>query len=319
MKRIVMLNSEMFPGEFKKLELTPPKGFSKESYAETKLMEAINAYNPKMSVSGIDYVKVEDFFDAYKKGKSNGVIIRICEIRDDEKTYFESRGYSINEYGGTLTAMHIEAYLFVTNVIAGTRNAFVSQTVFPTLLEYASDYIDKPNYSIANHPFIFVNALERAQTAKMILRNMSSLYLMEMHYVEAFSNSLDTKTIPKELKAYLKEYASDYDSAYDPVNNKYESDYLNISFDDKRIIWKTDKMVSELKVNARGVDFDGSREKFYWMETLPISVYAHKNAYKIDYSAYEKFIDDYDGKFSSNSDKFRRCKTLLYYLKKFFV
>lgn len=319
MRRIILLNNEMFPDEFNKLNLTPPKGLSKVSYAENKIIEAINAYNPKMRVAGIDYVQVENYFDEYKKWKSSGVIARVLEISEDDKPFYESKGYSVNDYGGKTAAMHIEAYLFVTNVVAGARNAFVSQTVFPTLLEYASDYIEKPNYSIANHPFIFVNALERAQTAKMILRNMSSLYLMGMHYVEVFSASLDTATLPRELKAYLKEYASDFDSAYDPVNNKYENEYLIIDFNARRIQWKTDKMISELKKSARGFDFDGSREKFYWMETLPISVYAYKTDYKIDYSAYENFILSYDGKFSNNSDKFRRCKILLDYLKKYFV
>ena len=47
-----------------------------------------------------------------------------------------------------------------------TRNAFVSQTVFPTLLDYAADHLQSPSYSIANHKFCFINILNKKLTSK---------------------------------------------------------------------------------------------------------------------------------------------------------
>ena len=79
--------------------------------------------------------------------------------------------------------------------------------MFPTLLEYAEEYMQSPSYTIANHKFCFINILDKTITANMILRHLASLCAAGMDYIEVFGNdSIDVKQIPKDLKAFLRIY-----------------------------------------------------------------------------------------------------------------
>ena len=212
-------------------------------------------------------------------------------------------------------------YLFVSGAVENTRTAFISQTVFPTLLEYAEEYLQSPSYSIANHKFCFINILNKTITSKMILRHLASLIVAGMEYVEVFNNdSILLSNIPKEMKQFLLEYASDYSNCYNSVTNIYDGDYYRVEFDNKLFVWKTDSMIAKLVLkNNNNVDFNGSAEKFYWIEVLPMALFAYNLGYEIDYSEYRNFVITYENRFSPTSEKFSRCKILLRYIKKYFI
>lgn len=320
MKRIILLDGRRYPSTFSSVDVTPPKGISKINYLETEIINSFNKYNPKLRVSNIEYLRIRDQFPSFIESRSNGLLVEEFEIKAVNRTKYTRNGCYVTVDGNRHICRRILMYLFISPTVEGTRTAFVSQTVFPTLLDYARDFIQSPSYSFANHKFCFINILNKRLNANMILRHIASLCVTEMDYVEVFNNnSLNISTIPKDLKSFLTNYSS-FSTHYNQQSDVYENDSYKIDFKNKIFRWKTDKMIGDLITDPSNqlVKFNGSNEKFYWIEVLPMAIFAYNQGYNIDYSNYENFIINYRGRFSNRSDKFERCEVLLSYIKKYF-
>ena len=320
MKGILLLNDSQFPAKFGSINITPPAGKTRTAYTEDRLISSINRYNPKLNVSEIEYISIEDQFPRFIKGKSNGALIEEFEIDPAVESTYKNNGCYVYSDSGRRLCRRILMYVFVSDTSEDARNSLISQAVFPTLLDYAENFIDSPSYTIADHKFCFINMLPTKITAETVLRNLASLYAAGMDYVEVFDNgSLDTKKIPNDLYEFLRSYPTSFINKYDEKTRTYEGDNYLIDFSAGRFIWKTSKLNSGLVRNATNpqVDFYGSSEKFFWIETLPLTIFAYNCGFQIDYSEYKDFIDTNRSKFSPNSKKFARCETLLKYLDKY--
>lgn len=320
-ERILLLNDREFPGRFNSICVTPPASISKIQYTEKKILDSLNDYNKKLNVCKIEYLKIEDQFPNYKSGNSNGVLVEEFEIDSILKAKYQANECFVYSQNGKNICRRIMMYIFISYESEDTRTAFVSQTVFPTLLDYAKDYLSSPCYSIANHKFCFINILNKTITSNMILRHLASLCAAGMDYVEVFNNnSINPKKIPRDLKGFLKEYASNYENNYDAIADVYEDNNYRVEFKNKIFIWSTSEMISN-KIESKNsiYRFKGSNEKFYWIETLPMAIFSYDIGYKIDYSNYSDFIATFKNKFSENSKKFARCEILLRYIEKYFV
>lgn len=319
MKRIIILNDRQFPNGFNYVPVIPTEGITKVAYVEQKILDAVNSYNRKLNVQKIEYLPIEKQFPKYKKGKSNGVLIEEFDINPKESETYIRNGCYVYSLGARCLCRRILLFLFISGATENTRTAFISQTVFPTLIDYAGEFIDSPSYSIANHKFCFINILNKTITSNMILRHLASLCAAGMDYVEVFANSINPSLIPMDLKEFLKEYASKFIINYNDATQIYEDDNYKINFAKKIFIWKTSSMISKLIQKEGVLDFNGSAEKFYWIETLPMSLFAYKQGYTVDYTDYYNFVKTYKSKFSPSSEKFSRCEVLLSYIEKFFI
>lgn len=322
MERILLLNDSQFPNGFNSISVTPPPGVSKVAYTENRMLAAINQYNPKLGVTRIEYLAIEKQFSNYKKGASNGVLVEEFDINPALASTYRVNGCYVYLMGTRCICRRIMMYVFVSGADENTRTAFISQTVFPTLLDYAEEYMQSPSYTIANHKFCFINILNKTITANMILRHLASLCAAGMDYIEVFGNgSIDVNQIPKDVKAFLRVYASDYTAKYNETLDVYEDDNYRIEFKNKLFVWKAAPMAATKLVakTATTVDFNGSSEKFYWIETLPMAIFAYKQGYKVDYSDYLNFVTTYRPQFLTTSKKFARCEVLLEYIEKYFI
>lgn len=325
MERIILLNDRQFPDAFLLAGVVPPAGVMKIPYVEQKIIQAVNTYNPKLQVQKIEYAAIEAQFPYYKKGKANGVLIEEFEIHPARSSVYRRNGCYVYTRGTKCMCRQILLYLFVSDAGEDTRNAFVSQTVFPTLLDYAADHLQSPSYSIANHKFCFINILNKKLTSKMILRHLAGLCAAGMEYVEVFGkDSVVPGDIPRGMKEFLARYASDYAAKYHAKTDVYEGEHYSVDFAKKTFVWKTASLLGDIipKRSAKkssAVDFNGSAEKFYWIEILPMAILAYKQGYKVDYSEYGKFVAAYRTRFSPKSEKFARCEVLLKYMEKFIV
>lgn len=322
MERILLLNDSQFPKGFHSVVITPPAGMTKITYTENQMLAAINRYNPKLNVARIEYLAIEKQFSNYKKGASNGVLVEDFDINPALATAHRANGCYVYYIGGRCICRRIMMYVFISGADENTRTAFISQTVFPTLLDYAKEYMQSPSYTIANHKFCFINILNKKITANMILRHLTSLCAAGMDYIEVFENgSIDVKQIPKDLKEFLRVYASDYAAEYNTSTDVYEDDNYRIEFQNKLFVWKAAFMAATKLVpkTATTVDFNGSSEKFYWIETLPMAIFAYNQGYRVDYSDYSSFIAAYRPRFPNTSKKFARCEVLLEYIEKYFI
>ncbi len=320
MRSILLLNDGGFPAAFNDAIVIPPVGTSKVNHVEKLVIGALNKYNPKLKVDGIEYLKVENQFPYFKNGRSNGVIVEEFEINPKRAAAYAGNGCFVYMLGNLCLCRRVLMYVYVTPATEDARNAYVSQTVFPTLLDYANDYLASPSYSVANHKFCLINILNKRISSATIKRHLASLCAAGMDYVEVFNNySVVPSRIPNDLKAFLKMYSSDFNGGYNAAADEYEDENYKVNFTRKEFVWKAAQMAAtKLVRNANGImNFNGSAEKFYWIEVMPMAILAYKLGYKVNFDEYEVFINTYRGLFSPGSDKFARCECLLEYIRKF--
>lgn len=324
MKGVLLLDSsKKYPETFDNSGTTPPGTLSKRDYIQEKIRDGLNAYNPKLNVIRVECINIKDRFDWYISYTYNALLIDEFVISEEIRERYENEGcYIYADADGNMICQRPVMYVFLSQPIEQWRNTFVSQIMFPTILDYAERYIESPSYVIANHPFMYVNYIDGTVTASSIIFPIVCLCIAGMQYVDTFEESLNIKAIPNELKEIIEKYDDGFDAKYNEVLNKYSANYYDIYFNEKRVEWRTDKIITDLNNNtdANGVttvDFYGSNEKFHWVNLFTISVAAWKKGYFIDYSAYEDFINIYEPQFKSTSTKMKRCKVLLDYMKKY--
>ncbi|MEO3134942.1 hypothetical protein ABHC40_12115 [Turicibacter sanguinis] len=305
-----------------------PGGLSKIKYVEKCIIDAMNDYNPKFNVTKIEYLeysKIQSQFPLFKEGTNHGLLIEQTEIDsiDSEiKRYRKGNWYVFDEDGKT-KARRILMYLYLSNITEGSRNSFISQSIFPEMIDYIHDCIESPSYSMTNHKNCFINLLTKKVTAQSILRHLASLCVTGMDYIEVFNtNSLNIQEIPQDLKTFLERYTykPNYDEFYNQEQNIFDNGRYKVDFHKKTFSLETTTLTinQDLTRKPNGeYDFHGSTEKFYWVEVLPMSIFAYNLGYSVDISKYEEFINKYDKKFSNDSEKMKRCKILLAYMKKY--
>ena len=313
----LIINHESFPSDFNKINITPPHGVSLQSYVEENITNAISRYNPKLNISSIEYDDLISQFPHIKAGKYSGIIVKDIEINDQLINRYRNRGCYIYSENNKKYARELLLYIFLSQVDESGRNGFISQTIFPTVLDYMEDNIISPSYTIADHKFLFINLLNKEITANMILRHIAGMYLIGIDYIETFVDSLDTSNIPKDLLEFLKTFDSDFYSNYDATTKVYENSLYKIDFNSSIVFVKSEKLIEGTNVINGRASFKGSSEKFYWIETYPIAIYAYNLGFKVDISEYEDYCSSYKALFSNRSDKFARCETLLSYFKKY--
>ena len=324
MKRLLLLNEEQFPKDYDSIDVIPPREIGKKEYVERRILLALNQHNPKLNVTGIEYLPIETQFSNYKKGKRNGVLIEEFYINPELASVYKANGNFVTTIGDKCICRRIIMYIFISPAVENTRTAFISQTIFPSLLDYVAEYLTSPSYTIANHNFCFINILNKKITSSMISRHLASLCAAGMEYVEVFERkSIEVDSIPIDLLSFLQLYDPSFSTNYNTSTEIYENDNYRVNFCDRTFYWKASEMAKTKIIkddrNPNMVQFQGSSEKFYWIETLPIALFAYNQGFVVDYSEYIDFINEYKSRFPETSGKFFRCKILLKYMKKYFV
>lgn len=323
MKSIILLNEALKS----KLASIPVKDneMPTEEYVKKRMINAINNYNPKLKVERVEYFRYEDIksqFPLFKEGDNHGLLVEEMSIKtlnDKQKIKFRNQGWFIDNTVGT--ARRIIMYLYLSDPKEGARNSFVSQRLFPELIDYIGDYIESPSSSMTNHKELFINIVPKTITAPSILRNLASFCAIGMGYIEIFdTHTLDPNEIPNDLKNFLEKYtnrAHYKNEFYDAANNIFENSFYRVEFDRKILYLKANILSDSIVYENRKYKFFGSSEKFYWVEILPISIFAHNLGYEVNYLEYEKFINDFSNKISDKNEKMKRCKIVLQYIKKY--
>ena len=322
MKRYIALCSESYPKEFDECMISVKSNESKVKHVEERLINKVNEFNPKLNIEEIQYFYLEQYCASFKGLKSTGIIFEEDEIDSRLVDEYSKDGYTIFEQNGKKFYKKIMYYLILSKPTEAGRNGFISQRIFPAVIDCADEFFNSPSYTIANHEFIFINILNKEITSKMILRDIGNLRGFDFHYIELFKNSIDYYHLSRDLKTYMEEFFSNWDINYDLKSNEYVSDNYIVDFNSKIFKIKTEKLEKDLITkkagNVKYIDFNGSNEKFFWMDVFSLCGIAYKDGYKVDYTEYENFINTYDGKFSPKSSKFIRSHVVLKYIKKCF-
>ena len=282
---------------------------------EQAVLKCINKFNQTLNVDSIEYVAIKDQFPSVFVGACTGVIVEEEEIPSDESDECKANGKYVFVRNGSLFSRELFCYVFISPSEVGSRNAFVSQTIFPELFDYMGRYLPSPSYTIANKPIFFINIAYGSITPISILRNFAGLEQMGIQYLEAFGPSFNPiDDAPLDVRTFVNKY-------YD-VGTDGKSDWFEIDFENKKFKILMDRFTTgennylELKKDG-SVGFHGSTEKFFAINMLPVAMMANREGYDIDLEAFKEFCRN-EGvlKFTDKDEKFPRMVTVYNYLEK---
>lgn len=320
-KRKLVMNASGFPEAFRNADMKPPAGMTRQEYMEECLIKALNSYNPKLEITAVEYGDIVSQFPRAKAGKKSGMIVEDCTISASEEEEYRDKGCYVFQNGTECVARSILLYVYMPfpeeQGKDRGRDSLISQTLFPTLIDYMGEYLDSPGYSAADHPFYFIDVSINPITAATILENLASLSLVGIEYIQVFSDLPALREIPGELKAFLEKYDVKFLGRYNALKDYYQSEFYDIDFANKKFFVRKANLEDNVLHGPGKDDFRGSGEKFYWMKVYPMAVAAYDRGYQVDYAEYEEFCDKYRSTFSKNSDKMKRCDILLRYFRKY--
>lgn len=310
----VFLEQKGFPDNFKNVEITLPKGINnKVTFIESSFLTSLNSYNAKLNIKSIDYVSLEDIFPNFESCQYAGAIVEEHSITEQQISRYKN-DFVIKNKDNNIYAYKILCYLFFAQSAVDSRNIFISQCIFPAIINYLEKFIDSPSYTIADHPIYIVNIANEKHTANTLLKRIASLISSGFGYIDIWRNeSIDGNIIPKDLTSFIQTY----EKSYQQGTNLFSTNCYSIDFLNKKVIIEVKKLVvGEYLTNKNGkYGFVGSYEKFYWMDLLPIIIIAVNSGFEIDTSKLEQFIKNTETNFGNNK-KFRRFKMLLCYINK---
>lgn len=311
----LLLTNKSYPDTFKKINL--PSDVSEScaiAWVEKKIITAIQGKNPKISIESIEYCDIAARFSSFENSNYCGLIVEETVIPREACNDFESRGYYVYKKDSNFYAQRPLVYTIMTAPVVAGRNVFVSQSIFPTLIDYMKTFHNSPCYDITNHPVYFINIVNDPITALSIIEPLYALNMMGICYVDVFGSTLSIKKENLSLKEHLLKFDS---RSFNDEQTSYSCESYEIDFRTKSFRIKTKKLAigEYLKRGANYVDFNGSSEKFYWMEMLPATLKAFSEKFFVNYEDFDTFCKQ-KGAFSPTSEKFSRFETILAYIKK---
>lgn len=311
----LLLTNKAFPNNFSNIA-TPKEVLEdqKISWVEQKIIGAINQKNYKLKIENIEYCDIPARFPDFLDSNYAGLIVEEFTISLEMEEYYRSRNYFVYSCDDIVFAQRPWIYIMTTSVTEPGRNVFVSQSIFPTLIDYMSKFLKTSCYEVANHPIYFLNIVKKQVTAQTIMKQIHALALMNVCYIDVFNS---TPNVSKKTFT-LKKYVLTFDpSSYDEEHQLYTSAKFDLDFKNKKLKIKTQDLTTEgyLVQGSSYIDFKGSSEKFYWMEMLPVTIKAFEENFDIDYDDFKTFCQR-KAEFSPNSSKFSRFETILSFIRK---
>lgn len=313
--RVLLLNNQNYPDSFYKHDIDEKDKFSKQDRLEKLITFRLNEYNYKLNIKKVIYGDISDVFKKTKVfvSKYVGFLLEIDEKLLDEITdknnFIEVQEDFLEE------KLDIIGYVFLSINFEQSRNILFTQSIFPELIDYTELYLDSPSYRPINKPVYVINMIKKEITAKSLIRRMVLMRMSGINFINIFNKELDKFKVPETFIEFIKLYETGNRLSSE---NIFQTEYYTVDLINKKFKLEIEGLLKTFIYNEdRGYnDFKGSSEKFYWMEIMPITIFAFKLEYDIDISLLKTFFEKYDKTFSENSKKFYRCKVLYKYFQK---
>ena len=314
----ILLNSKAFPNNLSNI-VTPEEVLEdqKISWVEQKIISAINQKNPKLKILNIEYCDISARFPDFLDSNYAGLIVEEFKISLEQEQYYRCRNYFVYSCDDGVFAQRPWIYIITTSATEPGRNVFVSQSIFPTLIDYMSKFLETPCYEVANHPIYFLNIVNKQVVAQSIIKPIHALALMNVCYIDVFNSTRNVSNKTLSLKEYVVKFDA---SNYNEEHQLYTSAKFDLDFKNKKFKIKTQDLITGgyLVQKSSYIDFNGSSEKFYWMEILPVTIKAFEEKFDIDYNDFKTFCQR-KSEFSPSSSKFSRFETILSFIKKLYL
>ena len=301
---ILVLNEKTYPKNFNNHNDISTGNKSIVDF-ENQIIDLINDYNHHIKLEKIVYSDVLKIDQTFGKTKFNGLIGEVFSVEEfNERTGKNvSANISIN---GEEWFFDKRIYVYLSPVKEESRNITFSQTIFPGTIDVMSNGIETSNYKLMNMPTYLINIIDTKITSSSLMQTLYSINLLE---IDVISFSKDNRL---EYCRDLKHYLDLTGITSNVINSSVEIDVK-----EKKLKVKASDGLLGLKTLAdNSVDFNGSSEKFYWMNIIPFVLSAVKEQYTVDLDELYNFISQKRSIFKSGSNKFIRLENLALYFKK---
>lgn len=277
----------------------------------TLIIEKLNAYNPKLKVGRILPFPGESSFSIAKRADSTkfALVAEAYGEVPDHRPLEPDEGTAETE--DTSTALYRAVlYLFVAIESTG-RNVFVTQTIFPGLCALIDEMKAAPGIAFSSHPVYFLD-LASGPMPGSVLRTLKLFTAMGLGYVPVYRTEFDPADVPRELEALLQ--ATGDQRAGRPY---YSVDAENRMLTYTKSQFRPGQLLEEGATPANW-KFNGSSDKFYWSEVLPVAAVAAHSGFRIDCSEVVSYLAAVraDSGGAKMSTKFDRTVALFQYIKK---
>jgi len=325
--RKLLLQDVSYQKKFNKIDVTPPSGMSKLQYIETKLLQEINNKNPRLHVSAIEYMDINNEFTGFIGGTYSAIIVDEENIpsipinRTDDSRYF-------TDASGNAIRQRIRSFVFTSPATKDEgRNITVTQDIFPRLLDYIERYIGSPSYAYANHPFCYISLMTPSGDLQAsILENYARLNQLDFEFIELFPTGVNFSNIPEDVEGAI-EFIADLPRSRKTIADVQVTDDYKFDVVNKKLtILSSTLQVNQVnnifgrrveRTTTGNAGFKGSQEKFYWLDVLSMFELALRNNYEIDYSQlWNWYNQNRTNNSFGNSEKFPRFESLLKYFDK---
>lgn len=299
---ILVLNESLFPDEFNRYSEVANSTISLAEF-EIEVLNSINEHNKHLNVEKIVYSSIKNINGTFGSTKYTGIIGEIFELQEyntknkkDKKAdlLIDNIEYVFKEM----------IYVFVSPAKEATRNALISQQIFPNVIDMLEQGLASQNYKPMNRITYFLNIIDTEITATSVINRIYSLNLMHIEVINVLKNN--TIESCKNIYRYLELTGSS-----GGVNN-----CINIDITNKSVVVKANDTLIGVVSSGTGKDFHGSSEKFYWMNILPFVVGAATEGFDINIKEFSDYVNSNKTLYKPNSEKFRRFMILDHYFKK---
>lgn len=278
----------------------------------TLVIEKLNAYNPKLKVRQIlPFPDDEKSFSIAKRANSTRFAL-VAEAYGGIPTHNPlPRDEGVGEIEDGSTALYRAVlYLFVATESSG-RNVFATQTVFPGLCALIDEMKAAPGIAFSSHPVYFID-LALGGMPDSVRRTLQLFTAMGVGYVSVHRANFEPAATPRGLEALLQTVGDQR------VGRPFYS--LDV---ENRMLTYTDSKFKPGHLLAPGATptnwtFNGSSDKFYWSEVLPVAVVAAHSGFGIDCSKVVSYLSGVraDSAGAIMSVKFDRTVALFEYIEK---
>lgn len=247
--------------------------------AQIKVMDAINAYNSRMHVSEIRFVPKNNAFGLMEKCDSMffGIIAETVEhvnglTCDDGDVWIEEIGESAKYYKAV-------TYVIIVPPGSGSRNAVVTQQVFPALFTLIGENLKSPGLTLTDRPIYLIdlNISGHQEQPSSINRSFMAVKLSGMAIICPFH-----KRFELEESLSLQEYSDICSQRTDECIIVDDSRHARI-IPRFNHLFKTVSNESETGIQTI-IQIEGSSEKFFATVVLGGYSLAKRLGYEVDLS-----------------------------------
>lgn len=253
-----------------------PSGFTlPQAEVESALRISINQFGKNRNIQNIRYIDLKKHFTHFENFTSKFVGAICSSETFDTEVNHDYNAYTWIENTNTGITLHeINAFVVLTSPNIDSRNAFVSQSLFPFLFTQLTTTINSPCKLLSSKPiYLLCMVSDAVDIPSSVGRDFDFVSATGVMVLAPLRQQpvVASKTLTIER-----------------MSNKQSKLGMFSLDEESRVLYVEHKGLLGL-IDDSGT-IKGSNEKFGMLSLIPAALVANRSGYRIDYSAFSNWI-----------------------------